>query len=308
MRFVTFQTNQEIKIGIVNQEVTKIIDLERLEAEKSGHSSLPKTMIEAISIGEPFIQKVEELLAWAEKQTDKKWMYSLDAENIELLAPIPRPPKNLICLGKNYAAHAIELGSAEDIPKHPMVFTKAATSVNGPYAEVWNHSDITNALDYEGELAVVIGKKGSKISKEEAFDYVFGYTMINDITARDLQNRHHQFFLGKSLDTACPMGPFIAHKSLISDPHHLHIETLVNGEVRQSANTEQFIFDIPTMIATISQGTTLEPGDVIATGTPAGVGMGFHPPRFLNAGDIVEVRVEGLGYLRNQIVESNNKK
>ncbi|GBF12344.1 fumarylacetoacetate hydrolase family protein [Tepidibacillus infernus] len=306
MRFVTFQLGQETKLGVVNEEVTEVIDLQRAQSAKEV-KLLPTSMIEAITLGDSFIKDVNELLEWVELQENRNWVYQLNSEEVTLLAPIPRPPKNIFCLGKNYAAHALEMGSADEIPKHPMVFTKAATSVNGPFADIWNHSDITSALDYEGELAVVIGKKGSKISKEEAFDYVFGYTMINDITARDLQKRHKQFFLGKSLDTACPMGPFIAYKSLIIDPNNLHIETRVNGEVRQSANTEQLIFDIPTIISTISQGTTLEPGDVIATGTPAGVGEGFTPPRYLKANDIVEIHVEGLGWLRNKIIESSNR-
>lgn len=150
----------------------------------------------------------------------------------------------------------------------------------------------------------MIGKKGSKIPKEDAMDYVFGYTILNDITARDLQKRHGQYFLGKSLDTACPIGPSIAYKSLINNPHNLIIETRVNGEIRQSANTEQFIFDIPTIIETISKAITIEPGDIIATGTPAGVGMGMKPPKYLKAGDIVEIRVEGLGFLRNKVIST----
>jgi len=306
MRFVTFQHGNEVKIGVVNQEVTEVIDLLKLNAVKNGSYTLPNTMIEAIALGDTFIEQVNRLLIWEQQQENKSWLYSLETENISLLAPIPRPPKNIFCIGKNYIDHAIEIGSAEDIPKHPLVFTKAATSVNGPFADVLDHSDITNTLDYEAELAVVIGKKGWKIPKESAMDYVFGYTILNDITARDLQKRHGQYFLGKSLDTACPIGPFIAYKSLIDDPHHLNIESRVNGEIRQSANTEQFIFDIPTIIETISKAITLEPGDIIATGTPAGVGMGMKPPRYLKTGDIVEAHVEGLGWLRNKIINTNS--
>lgn len=301
MRFVTFQQGNAVKIGITNQEVTEVIDLARLQTARNGSYTLPKTMIEAMTLGDAFIKEVDELLAWEEQQADKSWLYNLERDNISLLAPIPRPPKNIFCIGKNYIDHAVEIGSAEDIPKHPLVFTKAATSVNGPYADVLDHSDITDKLDYEAELAIVIGKKGSKISKENAMDYVFGYTILNDITARDLQKRHGQYFLGKSLDTACPIGPFIAYKSIVNNPHNLKIETRVNGEIRQSANTNLFIFDIPTIIEAISKAITLEPGDIIATGTPAGVGMAMKPPRYLKAGDIVEVEVEGLGRLRNRI-------
>ncbi len=303
MRFVTYKLGKEIKIGITNEQITEIIDLEKLYASKGTKMVPAKSMIEVIELGENFINEVKDLLEWEGNQKNKSWIVSIGSGEVELLAPIPKTPKNIFCLGKNYADHAIEMGSAADIPEYPMVFTKASTAINGPYSDVLSHAELTEELDYEGELAIVIGKRGSKIKKEEAFDYVFGYTIINDITARDLQKRHKQFVLGKSLDTACPMGPYISYKSLINDPNHLHIETRVNGEIRQSSTTEQFIFDIPTMLATISNGTTLEPGDVIATGTPVGVGKGFNPPRFLKPGDLVEVHIESLGWLRNKIID-----
>jgi 2-keto-4-pentenoate hydratase/2-oxohepta-3-ene-1,7-dioic acid hydratase in catechol pathway len=182
-----------------------------------------------------------------------------------------------------------------------MLFSKAPTAVIGHEDEIDPHLHLTKELDYEGELAVVIGKKGKQITEEDAMDYVFGYTIVNDITARNLQEQHKQFLLGKSLDTSCPIGPYIVHKSAIENPYDLTVLTRVNDEVRQNGHTKDMIFSIEHIISTLSQGTTLEPGDIIATGTPAGVGKGFNPPKFLKPGDIVEVEIEGIGKLRNRI-------
>ncbi len=188
-----------------------------------------------------------------------------------------------------------------DLPKYPVVFSKPPTTVIGPEMDIDSHPGVTEQLDYEGELAVVIGSKAKSVKKESAFEYVFGYTIINDVTARDKQRLHGQWLLGKSFDTFCPMGPVLVNKDALAHPHSLQLTTRVNGEVRQSSNTSLMIFDIPTLIATITAGTTLEPGDIIATGTPAGVGKGFKPPRFLKAGDTVEVEIEGIGLLRNRV-------
>jgi 2-keto-4-pentenoate hydratase/2-oxohepta-3-ene-1,7-dioic acid hydratase in catechol pathway len=302
MKFVTVQQNNESFVGVVNSENTKVLLLNPTEEASGGSSTFPTTMQECISLGDNFIDKVQGLLDWVETSRQAESFY-LSIEEVTLLAPIPRPNKNIFCVGKNYVEHALELGSAEDIPKHVMVFTKAPTTVTGQGTVVLNHQSVTKQLDYEGELAVIIGKKGRGIKKEEALDYVFGYTIINDVTARDLQAKHKQFFIGKSLDTTCPMGPWIVHKSLIENPNHLHIETRVNGEIRQSSNTEKFIFPIEEIISVLSAGMTLEPGDIIATGTPAGVGKGFNPPRFLKPGDQMEIIVESIGTLTNTIEE-----
>ncbi|MFS0864186.1 fumarylacetoacetate hydrolase family protein [Fredinandcohnia sp. 179-A 10B2 NHS] len=301
MRFVTAEKDNTIFIGIVDENLQKVVNLQLAEELMTGKTTIPKDLIECIELEEEFLHKIEELNKLGKEFQSNQYIYDLD--DVKLHAPIPRPKKNVFCVGKNYAEHAIELGSAEDIPEHVMLFTKAPTTVVGHNEVVLNHKDITSQLDYEGELAVVIGKKGRAIKEEEALDYVFGYTIINDITARDLQSRHKQFFLGKSLDTTCPMGPYITHKSLIPNPNKLQVVTKVNEEIRQNGNTEQFIFPVETVISVISQGMTLEPGDIIATGTPAGVGKGFKPPRFLKGGDVVEISVEGLGTLRNVIEE-----
>ncbi|MCL6587715.1 MAG: fumarylacetoacetate hydrolase family protein [Anoxybacillus sp.] len=298
MRFVTAERHGTPVVGVVTKE-ERIIDLRLAEQTMKGTMTLPETLVECIALGEAFLETALELLQWVEAHPSPNYIYPL--ADVRLLAPIPRPTKNIFCVGKNYVDHALELGSAADIPKHIMLFSKTPTTVVGHEATVLRHREVTDELDYEGELAVVIGKKGKAIPEQEALEYVFGYTIINDITARDLQERHKQFLLGKSLDTSCPMGPWIVHRSLLPNPNCLHIETKVNGETRQRANTEQFIFPVETIIATISRGMTLEPGDIIATGTPAGVGKGMKPPRFLDTGDVIEITIEGIGTLRNRI-------
>lgn len=300
MKFVTFKNESGQSIGVVNAEGSHLLPLAGAYEKMGGKSALPSDMIEAITQGEIFYQEAEKIVHWVSENNLDSELY-IPLESVELLAPIPRPAKNIFCVGKNYAEHAIEMGSKDDIPEHIMVFTKAPTTVIAHDQTILAHSELTEQLDYEGELAVVIGKKGMGVKREEALDYVFGYTVLNDVTARDLQAKHKQFFIGKSLDTTCPMGPWIVHKSAIANPNNLDIKTAVNGEVRQDSNTENFIFPIEEIIAVLSQGMTLEPGDIIATGTPAGVGKGFKPPRFLKAGDTIEITVEGIGTLRNKV-------
>jgi 2-keto-4-pentenoate hydratase/2-oxohepta-3-ene-1,7-dioic acid hydratase in catechol pathway len=229
--------------------------------------------------------------------------------DITLRAPIPEPRRDLFCVGKNYREHAVEFGRSgydaaglsEELPPHPVVFAKATTAVNGPFADIDPHPGVTREIDYEAELAVIIGRGGRGIPREQAYDHVWGYTIVNDVTARDLQRAHKQWLLGKSLDTFCPMGPFAVSADEITDVTALRISARVNGEPRQSSSVKDLIFDVPDLIATISAGITLLPGDIIATGTPAGVGIGFTPPRFLTVGDVVEVSISGLGTLRNRI-------
>ncbi|WP_078430293.1 fumarylacetoacetate hydrolase family protein [Alkalihalobacterium alkalinitrilicum] len=300
MKFLTFEYNGLQGVGILNQDQTRIIGLQKVQNDKEHHVKVPNSLLEAIELGEAFIHEATEILKWVEERNSEEYSYPLSNPNVKVLAPIPRPTKNIFCVGKNYAAHAIEMGSADDIPKHLLMFTKAPTAVIGTEETVLNHAELTSELDYEGEIAIVIGKKGKAIKEEEALDYIFGYTLLNDITARDLQKRHNQFFLGKSLDTTCPIGPWITHSSFVNH-NELDIETRVNGELRQKGSTNQMIFSIPTIISVISQGMTLEPGDIIATGTPSGVGSGFNPPRYMKSGDEIEIRVNGLGVLTNTI-------
>jgi len=233
---------------------------------------------------------------------------SLPLDSVTLRPPL-RPVRNVFCVGKNYQDHVREFGRSgydsptrsEELPGKPVVFTKATTSVTGPYDDVDPHRGVTSELDYEGELGVIIGRGGRGIARGDAYAHVWGYTVINDVTARDLQRDHKQWFLGKSLDTHCPMGPYAVSADEAGDIQTLEVETLVNGERRQFAPVKDLIFDIPALIETISAGITLLPGDIIATGTPAGVGIGFDPPRFLASGDVVEVSITRLGTLRNRI-------
>jgi len=294
MKLLTFAKENKEQLGVLNEQTGDILNVTKLALE--GHPSLPATMLEVIEKGDSFIPDMKKIM----ENEDLTAFYE-NADSIEWLSPITKPQKNIMCVGKNYRDHAIEMGSEADIPKDVIVFTKAPTSVTGHLSEVDSHSEITNQLDYEGELALIIGKKGKNISKEEALDYVFGYTIINDVTARDIQNRHKQYFMGKSLDGTCPMGPWIVHHSVIQNPNQLDIMTKVNDEVRQNSNTKHFIFPIEEIISVLSQGMTLEPGDIIATGTPAGVGNGFKPPKFLVSGDKIDITVEGIGTLTNMV-------
>lgn len=229
----------------------------------------------------------------------------IDPAGVQLLAPLPRTPKNVFCLGRNYADHIQEDNVSRDkqteVPEFPQFFTKPATSIVGPGAAIRYDEKVTRRLDYEVELAVVIGKGGRDIPVERAWEHVFGYTIVNDITARDLQKRHDQWFKGKGLDTFCPMGPWIVTADEIPDPHALRIELDVNGAKRQDASTGDMIFRIPQTIASLSAGLTLEPGDVIATGTPSGVGYAMNPRQWLKAGDEIVCRIERIGTLANHV-------
>ena len=225
-------------------------------------------------------------------------------------APIPRPARNVMCVGKNYHEHAKEFtrsgfdssasSVADAIPTAPIVFTKVPECVIGNGADIRYPAGVSDSLDYEAELGLVIGRGGRGISRADAYSHICGYTIVNDVTARDLQGKHKQWFLAKSLDTFCPMGPWLVTADEV-DPANLGVKCWVNDELRQNANTRDLIFDIPTLIATISAGITLKPGDVIATGTPAGVGIGFTPPKFLKRGDRVTIEIEGLGRLSNSV-------
>lgn len=226
--------------------------------------------------------------------------------DIELLAPIPRPRRNVMCLGLNYLEHAEEtasqVGRSAKAPEYPIVFTKSPTSVIGHNTAIPFDPDTCSQLDWEAELGVIIGKAGKKIQAENAHAHIFGYTVINDISARDIQLNHKQYFLGKSIDGGCPMGPFIVTADEIADAQQLKIECRVNGKVKQASNTRHMIFNIASTIQWLSRAMPLEAGDVIATGTPSGVGFVRQPPEFLVPGDVVECEVERVGVLRNRIV------
>lgn len=233
------------------------------------------------------------------------------SDSVRLLAPIPIPRKNVFCVGRNYAEHIAEFERAQKknvgASENPIYFTKPLTAVIGPGAEIPIFAHVSEAIDYEVELTVVIGKPGRNIKKADAYDHVFGYTILNDISARDVQRAHGgQYFKGKALDGSCPLGPWIVTADEIGRPDNLSIGLSVNGEVRQNGNTSQMIFDIPTLIESLSAGLTLEPGDLIATGTPSGVGYAMEPPQFLKHGDTVVCEIEKIGQLPNTMRRESN--
>ncbi len=232
---------------------------------------------------------------------------SISIDEVRLVAPIPRPRRNIWCVGRNYHAHAKELSSSvfknnnADPEAWPIVFTKVPECVVGPSDTVILPTEISTQIDYEAELAVVIGEGGKNISRDDAMKHIFAYTIINDVTALDVQMRHQQWDMGKSFDTFCPMGPWLVTADEI-DGTNTRVRCWVNGELRQDGPTKNMIFDIPTLIETISRGITLYPGDIIATGTPAGVGMGMDPPSYLTSGDVVRIEIDGIGVLENTFV------
>ncbi|CDR10098.1 fumarylacetoacetate hydrolase family protein [Streptomyces iranensis] len=280
----------------------------------SGHTALGRLndedRVEDLSsvVGDrTLLQTIDE---WERLQPAIAAATSLPVVDVDhLRAPIPQPRRNLFAVGKNYRDHVEEFGrSGYDQPERsgalptvPIVFTKVPSSVTGPYDAIDPHRGVTSELDYEAELAVIIGRGGRGISRQSALDHVWGYTIINDVTARDLQRDHQQWMLGKSLDTFAPMGPWAVTADEVGDPTRLVVSSTVNGEPRQHASVADLIFDIPELISVISAGIMLQSGDIIATGTPAGVGVGFTPPRFLKPSDIVECSITGMGSLRNTI-------
>lgn len=232
-----------------------------------------------------------------------------DLTDVQILAPIPYLIRDMVCVGKNYYAHAKEFFDSgfdatqkETIPSEPIIFTKAMTSLIGPNDAINASIDPTESVDYEGELGVIISKTARRVAKADWQDYVFGYVIINDVTSRELQKKHNQWTIGKGLDTFGPMGPYIVTKDEIGDLPSMQIQTLVNNEVRQQAEVRDLIFDIPTLIETLTLTGTLLAGDIIATGTPVGVGIGFNPPKFLKSGDVVTINVTGLGSLTNPVI------
>lgn len=302
MKFLSFRFEDKLLYGVKVKREEAAWNIVRIHKELIPNESVPATLLEGIQSGMELQETVRKCIRAAE-ESDHVSRYKVKFDDLVWEAPVPRTPKNVMCIGKNYRDHVLEMGSEKDLPKELVVFTKASTSITGDNALVPSYEELTDQLDYEGELAIVIGKRGKNIPEKQAIDYVFGYTIVNDITARDLQSRHKQFFIGKSLDETCPMGPFLVSKDEIPHPHKLSIVTKVNDEIRQDGNTADMIFSIEEIISTLSKGMTLEPGDVIATGTPAGVGKGFNPPKFLKKGDKIKVSVQGIGTLTNEIGE-----
>lgn len=294
MRLVTFSDAQGMRIGVHDAASNTIVDLTAV-------SRLPREMTQFVALGKNGLQRARRAVKSGEAR--------LPVAGVRIHAPFPRPARNVLCVGRNYHDHAREFHSSgfdasagpDAIPEVPIMFTKWPSSVIGPLEPIPSANDPTNSTDYEGELTVVIGEGGRNITQKNAYDHVYGYTIVNDVTARTLQSRHKQWFLGKSLDGYCPMGPCIVTADEIEDVTQLRLSTTVNGEMRQDAYVSQLIFDIPMLIETLSRVMTLEPGDLIATGTCAGVGIGFDPPKFLKPGDVVAVTIEPIGTLENPV-------
>lgn len=301
MKLVSFRNKKDapFRIGVL-LDTNKVLDLQdaskqmRLESGEAVEE-FPVNPDSFYKVGLKAVKGAKLVVDYVLSNQIKSLQY--DRDEIELGTPISRPGK-IICVGKNYAEHAAEMNS--DVPDHPVLFAKFANALIGP-EEVIVKNPLTNKLDYEAELTIVIGKEASCVHKEEATNYILGYTIGNDISARDLQKRTPQWLQGKTLDRSTPVGPWVVTKEAVTDPANLAIRSFVNGEERQSSNTKHLIFDIPYLIEFISSIMTLEAGDIILTGTPSGVGLAMDPPGFLNDGDTVTVEIESIGKLENKV-------
>jgi 2-keto-4-pentenoate hydratase/2-oxohepta-3-ene-1,7-dioic acid hydratase in catechol pathway len=291
MRIAAFLHQQQHHVGLVSDDLQSVTPFDLPLAQRA-LGALP--IVEILARGEPLPPALA----------------ALPLSAVTLRAPLPQPRRNIFCVGKNYHAHAQEFArsgfdsSAKpggEIPSAPIIFTKVPECVIAAGAAIEMPVGVSTAIDYEAELAVVIGRGGKGISKANAMQHVWGYTIVNDVTARDWQNRHMQWHMGKSFDTFCPMGPWLVSADAL-DAANTQVRCWVNGEVRQNASTKDLIFDIPTLIETLSAGITLYPGDVIATGTPVGVGIGFTPPKYLQKGDVVRIAIDGIGEIQNPVV------
>ena len=298
MKLVTYQIEHRSGLGVISRDGAWIYPLTALDMDY-------KTMQELI---ENISDSEKQLLEYASGQDPYKIRGAAPIGEARLLAPIPQPKQDVICLGVNYMAHAEESArfkKEEFNGERPFAiyFSKRVNRATDPGAGIPSHRDIVTDLDYEAELAVIIGKEASHVKEEDVKDYIFGYTIINDVSARTLQNRHKQWYFGKGLDGFLPMGPCIATADEMTYPPKVQIQSRVNGELRQDSNTELLIFGISHIVSELSQGMTLKPGTIIATGTPSGVGMGFTPPRFLSVGYTVECTIEGIGTISNTVIE-----
>lgn len=300
MRLVTLLIDGAPRAGVVlaNGNVLDLAEAAREAPGAAGEAVRTASLQSIIEAGPKALDLVRTLADRSDRSAQRR------PEDHVTMAPLPSPAKNVFCVGRNYAEHIAEGDRAQNqkvgVTEHPVFFTKPRTAVIGPGAAIPIFPHVSTSIDYEVELALVIGRRGRDIAREDAFDHILGYTIINDVSARDIQRRHGgQYFKGKGLDGSCPMGPCIVTADEIGDPGNLAISLTVNGETRQSSTTARMIFDIPTLIASLSAGMTLEPGDILVTGTPSGVGYAMDPPRFLTDGDVVVCTIENIGSLEN---------
>ncbi len=303
MKLLTYLSEDRQKLGIQINDT--VVDVETLGFRSN--ETFPASMLELIDAGAEMVSKLQHTLDNANENVIAAC--SMPMANVTLLAPIPKPRKNIIGIGLNYTEHVAEsartLDTSNELPQQPVIFSKPPTSVTATHTEILHNTKLTQQLDWEVELAVIIGKKGKYVPKSEALDYVFGYTVINDISARDCR-RAGQWIVSKGQDTFAPMGPVLVTKDDIADPHNLNLSLTLNGVEKQSSNTKYMLFNINDLIADLSTVFTLEPGDIIATGTPAGVGAGRSPQEWMWDGDVVEATVEGIGTIVNTVKAINN--
>lgn len=297
MRLVTYEIEHREGLGVMSRDGKWIFPLRSMDMDY-------KTMQQLI---ENISESEKQLLEYMSSQDPYKIRGAAPIEEVKLLAPIPHPRQDVICLGINYMDHAEESArfkKEEFNGERPyaVYFSKRVNQAVNPGDGIPSHSDIVKDLDYEAEMAVIIGKEASHVPEAQVKDYIFGYTIINDVSARTIQNRHKQWYFGKSLDGFLPMGPCIATVDELEFPPKIQVQSRVNGELRQNENTSRLLFGVAYIVSELSQGMTLKPGTIIATGTPAGVGMGFNPPKFLKPGDVVECSVEGIGSITNPVV------
>jgi 2-keto-4-pentenoate hydratase/2-oxohepta-3-ene-1,7-dioic acid hydratase in catechol pathway len=284
MRLLTYERDGAPRLGALVGD--RVVDV----ADASG-GSLPGDMLSFIEQGDAALEAARRLPdANAQPRAETK-----------LLAPIPLPRRNIVCVGLNYAEHAAESRVTEGLPEHPVYFTKPPSTVIGPEAAIPWHGHVSTKIDWEVELVAVIGRPDRDVPEERALEHVFGYTVGNDVTARDLQRAHQQWYKGKGLDGFCPLGPWIVTADELPDPQDVRLSLRVNGETKQGAHTSDMIFGVAKLIAVWSQGMTLEPGDLLMTGTPSGVGFARKPPEYLKPGDVVEAEIDAIGVLRNTV-------
>jgi 2-keto-4-pentenoate hydratase/2-oxohepta-3-ene-1,7-dioic acid hydratase in catechol pathway len=310
MKLVSFSTSAipQIRLGLVQQNEVLDVDL----AARALNILPPASMQALLDNQTEGMVTLQTLLDKAHGRAfhDVRTYANIGAVHqlteVELAAPFPRPTKNILCVGRNYHDHAIEgyraRGQERPVGDAPVFFTKSPTTINAPYGDIVVDPQVSTSIDWEAELGVIIGKKGKNIAGKDALSYVFGYTVINDVTARDLQDYYKQFFKGKSIDGYCPMGPWIVTADECPDPTGFTLHLRVNGVTKQEGRTSDMIYPVETIIAHLSLGMTLEPGDIIATGTPSGVGNARTPKEFLQPGDVIETEIDGLGLLRNKVV------
>jgi 2-keto-4-pentenoate hydratase/2-oxohepta-3-ene-1,7-dioic acid hydratase in catechol pathway len=306
MKLATFTHAEKTGVGIVDG--AQILDY-AAACRKFGRDTAPADMLELIAGGKPAMEQLKSVLDEAKRSPSDSGLW-MPLTQVSLMAPIPRPRKNVFCVGRNYKAHIEEgaraLGREVVFPPVPEFFSKPPTSVIGHEGDVRINKSQMAKLDYEVELAFVIGPTVRDVPVNAALNVIFGYTIVNDISVRDIQMRHGQWFKGKGLDTSCPMGPWIVTSDEFKNPSGHRISLRVNGQTRQDSNTADMLFGCAEIVVSLSEGLTLEPGDVVATGTPSGVALGMTPQVWLKSGDIVEAEIEGIGVVRNRITEWSN--